>query len=92
MAVSVPNSEGKHAIEARNIPSPSRKIERKQHLRVRMAAKAVAISFEFHPQGAEIEDFAVEHDNDPPIGAPHRLMAQRRQIENGKPAVDKTNA
>lgn len=57
-----------------------------------MAAKAGAFGFEFAAQLAEIINLAVEGDDEAAVGRGHRLMAGRRQIDDGKPAMGERDA
>ncbi len=59
------------------------------HLGVGMAAKANAARLEFGAQLVVIVDLAVVDDDEAAVGGDHRLVAGRREIDNGKPPVRK---
>jgi hypothetical protein len=81
----IPHCQRPHPVEPGQAPVTPLGIRRQNHLGIRAAAKPVAKTFEFCSELSEVVDFAVKHERKSPIGCAHRLVAERRQLENSEP-------
>jgi len=54
-----------------------------------MPTKAVPITLQLSAQFSKIINLAIEDDNHRPFGSNHRLMPERRDIQNRKPHMPK---
>src|SRR5580704_1816083 len=54
---------------------------------IRVAAEGFADGTELGPQFAEVINFSIEYDPDLAVRMTHRLMSERRKVENRKPSM-----
>ncbi len=89
----IPQRDGEHADEPRHRALRPKFPEcRQHHLGIRAAAKPVAKPREFVAQLGEIIDLAVVGDDIASVRGMHRLMPERRQIDDRQPPMPKPDA
>ena len=91
--LAVPQREGKHADRAfdRGFDAPKR-AGFQQHLGVGIAAHGMAGRLQLAADVAVVVDFAVEGDDEAPVGRMHRLRAAGTEIDDGEPALTQRHA
>jgi hypothetical protein len=89
----VPHREGEHAIEAFCGFHYAPLAKRSEHdLRVGVTTPVVAEWFEFGTEVLEVVHLAVEHDDETSVRAGHRLMTERREVEDGEASMPQGEA
>src|SRR6266550_8888933 len=83
----VPDGEREHAVEAVNAFCSPRVICGEHDFGISSRTEGVAGSFELHAQILEIVDLAVVSDDERAVVGLHRLMAERRQIDDRESAM-----
>ncbi len=93
LLAAVPQGDGEHAVAApqRGFQPPLHD-RRQQHLGIGMAAEAVAVRFQLGAQRGEVVDLAVVGQPVAAVAGGHRLMAQRRQVQDAQPPVRQRHA
>ena len=82
--VAIPNGKREHAVQPAQHPQAPLRESVEQDFAVRSADKAVAARRKFGSKLLEIENLAIEDHRVTAIGRRHRLLAKRRQIDDGK--------
>ena len=80
----IPNGKSKHAAQLVKTMLTPTAVSFEQHFGIGMAAEFYPLPFQSLANLAEVVDFAVVDDPVPGLGILHGLVAQRRQIEDGK--------
>jgi hypothetical protein len=83
----VPDREREHAIQRLGAPLPELLVKMDQDLGVAARLEAVPLRLERAAQLLVVVDLAVEDDLDRAVLVPHRLGAQRRQVDDRQPTV-----
>ena len=78
----VVDRERPHPVEAADAVGAPLVVRLQQDLGVAGGAELASELLQLVLQLEVVVDLAVEHDREPPVGALHRLMAGRRQVEN----------
>jgi hypothetical protein len=79
--------EGKHPQEVPEHVLAPLGIPREDHLGVGLEAELVPLGHQLGLELAEVVDLAVEDDDEPPVGAPHRLVGLVRGVDDRQPPV-----
>src|SRR5829696_6484562 len=87
----VPESEGKHAVELSNHCVAVLFVQVRQHLGIRSTAKSMSTFFEIGTQLAIVIDLAVEDYGDAPIFVEDRLFT-RDEVDDRQPSHPKRRA
>ncbi len=86
----IPDGEGEHPDEpAHCFPDTPGAEGGEHHLGVGVPAEPVAEPFQFLSEAAEIEDLAVEGDDEASVGALHWLVPEWTEVDDGQAPVSK---
>ncbi len=91
-ALGVVEREGEHAAQPVEEPLAPVAPAVQQHLGVARRDEVEALRLEFRPQRVKVVDLAVEDDPQAPVGRRHRLVAERREVDDREPAVAEADA
>ena len=80
----IPNTNGENAVEPREHLRPMLEIHVQQNFCVRMAPESVAPSLQLSPKFTIVVNLAVEDKLCARCRVNHRLVAKRREIDNGE--------
>ena len=84
----VPERDREHPVEALEGPGQTPGHDGgKDHLRVAARPKCASQALQLMAQRFEVVDLAVEREHVTPVGGRHRLVPERREIDDRQPAV-----
>ena len=88
----VPDRNGEHPVEVLHTGRPEILVEVDDDFAIRSRAKDMPPGFQLSSKLQKVVDLAVEHHPDGTIFVRHRLMACRREVEDGQSTVDEAGA
>ncbi len=91
----VMDGDGEDAVEPPQHGGPFLEVETEHHLGVRSTPEGVPLRLELRPQLPVVVDLAVEDELHRPLRGPHRLVAERREVDDreaGMPEADARGA
>src|SRR5262245_31872244 len=91
MSLRIPDGESEHAPELCQATLAPSSIGFQDNFRIRVAGEANAFGLELLTDFGEVINLAVVNDPITAFGVLHRLMTERREINNGKPTIAETD-